>query len=491
MSTQPSDDLFEGTKMTFGEHLEELRVAVVRSLVGVILGVLIGLLLATHIVNFVQGPLQNALDGYYLTKAKEDLKKEYEGDPPPEDLQLIGTEHLVNDVLRVEPEMVLSSLKQLDPVFFEKAEVRRHRFVVADIRAGHLGEFCEQLKNEGESAKPTPGKKMWELLNADQRTLIKELAGAEDASETDHRSFVRVLNHLLEQPELHASDEFAGVDGTVPDDVAWLTAWWTGYDATVEEQFAKTVQRLREKFAANTENGEAIDAAELRRLNRFLIADAYASYLRRPQTHVVAIPTWKPTEVQTKALNAQEAFLIWLKAAFLAGLIIASPWIFLQVWWFVAAGLYPHEKKYVYIYLPLSLGLFLAGAGLAFFFVFKPVLDFLFSFNRMMNIDPDPRISEWLSFVLFLPLGFGIAFQLPLVMLFLNRIGVVSLQAFTSKWRIAILAIAVVSMLLTPADPISMMMMGIPLIILYFGGILLCKWMPRGRNPFAKEVYEP
>ena len=60
---------------------------------------------------------------------------------------------------------------------------------------------------------------------------------------------------------------------------------------------------------------------------------------------------------------------------------------------------------------------------MAFFVVMEPVLDFLFSYNRMMEIDPDPRISEWLGFVMFLPLGFGIAFQLPLVMLMLQRIG--------------------------------------------------------------------
>jgi sec-independent protein translocase protein TatC len=107
-----------------------------------------------------------------------------------------------------------------------------------------------------------------------------------------------------------------------------------------------------------------------------------------------------------------------------------------------------------------------------------------------MDIDPDPRIGEWLSFVLFLPLGFGIAFQLPLVMLFIHRVGFVTLEQYVKKWRIAILVIFVASMLLTPADPISMMMLAGPLTALYFLGIVLCKWMPRGRNPFS-EAYEP
>ena len=72
------------------------------------------------------------------------------------------------------------------------------------------------------------------------------------------------------------------------------------------------------------------------------------------------------------------------------------------------------RKTTFYLYMPMSLGLFFCGAALAFFFVFEPVLNFLFGFNRQMNIDTQPRISEWISFVLFLPLGFGISFPTPL-----------------------------------------------------------------------------
>ena len=190
------------------------------------------------------------------------------------------------------------------------------------------------------------------------------------------------------------------------------------------------------------------------------------------------------TRVRTKSLSAHEPFVIYIKAALLAGVLVASPWIFYQIWSFVAAGLYPHEKQYVHVFLPFSLFLFLAGAATAFFFVFEPVLRFLFAFNRGLGIDPDPRISEWLDFVLMLPLGFGISFQLPLVMLFLERIGIFDVQAYMSKWRVAILVIFVISMFLTPADPTSMLLMAVPLTLLYFCGVLLCKYMPRRRSPF-------
>ncbi len=181
--------------------------------------------------------------------------------------------------------------------------------------------------------------------------------------------------------------------------------------------------------------------------------------------------------------------MIWLKAAFFSGLLIASPYIFWQMWSFVAAGLYPHEKRYVHLFLPISLVLFWSGALLAFYFAFDYVLAFLFGFNRALNIEAELRISEWVEFVLFLPLGFGIAFQLPLVMFFLNRVGIFSIQAYLEKWRVAILVIFVISMVLTPADPVSMLLMAIPLSGLYFLGIGMAKWMPRGQNPFV-DAYD-
>ena len=198
---------------------------------------------------------------------------------------------------------------------------------------------------------------------------------------------------------------------------------------------------------------------------------------------------WRPSQARLTTLNPQESFMIWMKAAFVTGVILVCPYVFYQIWAFVAAGLYPHEKRYVHIFLPFSVALFLAGAAVAFFFAFGPVLNFLFGFSRLLNIDPDLRISEVISFILILPLGFGIAFQLPLVMLFINRIGIISVGTYLEKWRIAILAVFVISMVLTPADPISMLLMALPLSVLYFLGIGLCKWLPRNRNPFV-EAYE-
>lgn len=202
----------------------------------------------------------------------------------------------------------------------------------------------------------------------------------------------------------------------------------------------------------------------------------------------VTLFLWHPiandARISPKVFNFQEGFMIWFKASFVVGIVLSSPWVFYQIWSFVAAGLYPHEKKYIHVFLPFSLGLFLAGAALAYLFVFQPVLSFLLGINGTLGFDTEPRITEWLSFVIFLPLGFGVSFQLPLVMLFLERIGVFSAEAYIARWRIAVLVIVILSAVLTPADPVSIFWMAIPLVLLYFGGVLLCRWLPRsGASP--------
>ena len=243
---------------------------------------------------------------------------------------------------------------------------------------------------------------------------------------------------------------------------------------------------------------EVVDAVERRGLS-FDLREIHADRLARvlsgsapavsgtaafDSDSLVPVILWQPLSrdprVSITTLSAQEAFGIYVKAALLVGVVLASPWIFYQLWSFVASGLYAHERRWVWTFLPVSVGLFLAGVLLAFFFVFDFVLDYLLAFNAWLGLDPDPRISEWMSFVLILPIGFGIGFQLPLVMLFLERIGVFDAETYRKQWRAAVLAIAIVSAVLTPADPYSLLFLAGPLCLLYFGGIVLCR---RGAAP--------
>ena len=338
--------------MTFGEHLEELRQALWKAILALVVGVLFGLLFANYVVRFVQIPLKNALEDHVRTLSRKQfheylLKLQKSGTPVPNDLskaeKVFDEQGLVMDEHLVSPEEMGEILKQVDP-------------------------------NSGDT-KPLPPKE------DTQATRFEDLVPFHTYHRVEDDSRVRIIGLKMEEP-----------------------------------------------------------------------------------------------------------FVVWVKAGLIVGATFASPLVFYFLWQFVAAGLYPHEQWYVRVFLPFSIGLFLLGAALAFFVVFKFVLAFLLSFYDWMGIDPDARISDWLSFVLILPLGFGISFQLPLVMLFLERIGMFSIRTYLANWRISVLVITALAAILAPADPYSMLLMMTPLVGLYFFGILLCKWMPRRTTPFGTAL---
>lgn len=180
------------------------------------------------------------------------------------------------------------------------------------------------------------------------------------------------------------------------------------------------------------------------------------------------------------SLTATEPFTVYLKVSVGCGLVLSAPWMFYQLWLFVAAGLYPHERHRVWRLLRLALGLFLGGAALCEFVVLPVGLRYLLSFNEWLGFEPDLRLSDWVSFAVLMPAIFGLAFQAPLVMLALDRMGMARADFFRRHRRMAMFVLAVAAALLaaTP-DWFGMMSLAVPLWALYEGGILLCHWAGR------------
>jgi sec-independent protein translocase protein TatC len=174
------------------------------------------------------------------------------------------------------------------------------------------------------------------------------------------------------------------------------------------------------------------------------------------------------------SLAPLEAFMIYFMVCLITGLVVASPWVFYQIWAFIAAGLYRHERTYVLRYLPFSIGLFLGGVFLCFFTVLPFTLAFLLDFNVWLGIEPTLRIADWISFATILPLIFGVCFQTPLVMLLLERVGVFTAKDYRAKRRMAALVIVVAAAAITPTgDPFTMMLLAGPMYALYELGIRL------------------
>jgi Tat protein translocase TatC len=176
-----------------------------------------------------------------------------------------------------------------------------------------------------------------------------------------------------------------------------------------------------------------------------------------------------------KVLNYTEGFFTYLKVSFVAGIFIASPVVIYELWKFVAEGLYPNERRYVYYFAPASLGLFLCGMLFGFYVMIPFGLRFLLAMGGDIAT-PLIRLNEYISLLVVLTLVLGIVFELPLVMLFLVKIGLVTPQQYREQWRYAYFAMVVLAAIITPTgDPINLSIVSVPMIGLYEVGILLCR----------------
>jgi len=185
-------------------------------------------------------------------------------------------------------------------------------------------------------------------------------------------------------------------------------------------------------------------------------------------------------------LAPADAFIGYMKISLITGLILSCPWVFYQLWMFVAAGLYPSERRYVKIAVPFSAVLF-AGGALFFLFVVAPLsLAFFLKFGTLIDIAPNWTFQKYVSFVTMLMLVFGLGFQTPIAIFILNRTNLTSLQALQNARKYVLLGVFIVAMIATPPDVISQVTLAIPLYGLYELGMLLCRVANRGK-PYSRQ----
>lgn len=172
-------------------------------------------------------------------------------------------------------------------------------------------------------------------------------------------------------------------------------------------------------------------------------------------------------------LDWTSSFTTYLKVSLICGLVVAAPWIFYQLWMFVSAGLYPRERRYVLFAVPFSAGLFVCGAAF-FLFVMAPyVLRFLLGFTAWLGLTPVITLQSHIGFMTGMMLIFAVAFQTPLLVLLLVKIGAVPLKTFNKYRKHVIVAILIIAAIVTPPDPFSQIALALPLWLLYELGILL------------------
>lgn len=362
------DDLFSDTRMTFGEHIEDLRTHLIRAIKGFFIGFVLALIVAKWVLQFIAAPVERQLES-----------------------------------------------------FWNRYNQQQYQEIRAKMEKGAFA-------NLGAIRMPV-------------RLDLNQLRSALDlpAPKRDQPAIDLILS-------LEPLFEKMGIDDWI-DPRKINSSHWVEINAQIADPLP---------FAA--------DLVSL--------------------TDIV-----RPPKLST--LSIQEAFVVWFLVAMATGFVLSSPWVFIQIWSFVAAGLYPQEKKLVNVYLPFSILLFLGGVLICEFFVMDRAVEALLWFNEWLGLKPDLRLNEWLGFAIFMPLVFGLSFQTPLVMWILERIGIFNIDTYRRHRKISLFLMAVFAALITPStDPVSMLMLWVPMSLLYELGIFLC-WMSPPRNgPFDPDFPE-
>lgn len=183
-----------------------------------------------------------------------------------------------------------------------------------------------------------------------------------------------------------------------------------------------------------------------------------------------------------------EAFFTYLKVSLLTGIILATPVLFYEFWMFVSPGLYRTEKKYFLPIVFLSVFFFFIGSSFGYFIVFPYGFKFFLGFATE-NIHAMPSMKEYLAFASKMLLAFGFVFELPLVLTFMARMGLVTVPFLTKNRKYALLLFFVGAAIITPPDVVTQVMMALPLMLLYEISIIGARIF--GKKPAAEIDADP
>lgn len=207
---------------------------------------------------------------------------------------------------------------------------------------------------------------------------------------------------------------------------------------------------------------------------------------------LLALPLTKELPEGTKmiATSVITPFLVPIKVTVMVAFMIALPYVLYQVWAFVAPGLYAHEKRLVLPLVFSSTLLFIVGVAFCYFIVFGQVFRFISGFAPT-SITPAPDIEQYLSFVLTMFIAFGLAFEVPVALIVLVRMGVVSVEKLREFRGYFVVGAAVAAAVVTPPDVVSMLALLLPMWLLYELGIIIASFISKPAPRDSDEDYSP
>jgi sec-independent protein translocase protein TatC len=186
-------------------------------------------------------------------------------------------------------------------------------------------------------------------------------------------------------------------------------------------------------------------------------------------------------------LDPIEPLMVYVKIAIYGGVFVAFPWVLYQLWLFVAPGLYRREKRMVVPFLTFGTVLFFAGAAFCRYVVMPPAFPAMLGIANSATLTPMLSMSATLGIVLAMLLGFGVVFEVPVIIAFLAMIGVVNAQQLAKYRRVAIIVNTIAAAIITPTgDPFNLALMAVPMILFYEIGIILARVL--GKKPAPSQA---
>jgi sec-independent protein translocase protein TatC len=289
--------------------------------------------------------------------------------------------------------------------------------------------FCSKLNEQGASSAPSVSRRIWRLLPPETQALIKDGVENDTLDRAQKNRVLASLNEILEDRDFYTDEDFRGV--------------------TIEAEARELLQTDR----------EAITSDRVRRLNRLLLEAAYPQEIAQSQSI-------DPRSIRI-ALKPPSMFLTSAAVSLIAAVALTVPVTLYEMWMFVAPGLKRKERRVIRPVLAFGTFFFVGGAAFAYYVVLPVVLHFLLSYTLKYDVAPRWNIGDVVKFEAILMLVFGIAFEMPLVIVGLTRVGLVSPEALASKRRHVIVLLFVAGALLTPPDVVSQVCLAVPMVILF------------------------
>ena len=215
----------------------------------------------------------------------------------------------------------------------------------------------------------------------------------------------------------------------------------------------------------------------------YFFADSIYNFLVQP--YADAVEGEEGRRLIFTALH--ETFFTYIKVALFASLFISLPFLLIQLWIFVAPGLYKNEKSVVVPYLLATPILFILGSALVYYLIMPLAIKFFLSFesiggNGALPIQLEAKVNEYLSLIMRLILAFGLCFQLPVALTLMARVGFVSSESLRKNRKYVIVGVFAIAAILTPPDPISQIGLGIPILLLYELSIIAVSFIEKRKN---------